>query len=170
MTVPRRWKCSTRLGMKSRRSIIDLKRNNKMIYENIQADIKSAMICKNTVKRDCLRSLVSEIKNQTINAGKEITEDIVLRCIQKSVKQHNDSIEQFTRANRDDLVLKEIEEKKYLEVYLPRTLDENETFDVIATILQTIEPFKKNMGTIMRLLPKEVDRGLASKLLKEILK
>ena len=148
----------------------DLKRNNKMLYEKIQADIKYAMICKNTVKRDCLRSLVSEIKNQTINAGKEITEDIVLRCIQKSVKQHNDSIEQFTRANRDDLVLKEIEEKKYLEVYLPRTLDENETFDVIATILQTIEPFKKNMGTIMRLLPKEVDRGLASKLLKEILK
>ena len=141
-----------------------------MLYEKIQADIKNAMIDKNTVKRDCLRSLVSEIKNQTINAGKEITEDIVLRCIQKSVKQHNDSIEQFTRANRDDLVLKEIEEKKYLEVYLPRTLDENETFDVIATILQTIEPFKKNMGTIMRLLPKEVDRGLASKLLKEILK
>ena len=141
-----------------------------MLYEKIQADIKNAMIDKNTVKRDCLRSLVSEIKNQTINAGKEITEDIVLRCIQKSVKQHNDSIEQFKTANRDDLVLKEIEEKKYLEVYLPRTLDENETFDVIATILQTIEPFKKNMGTIMRLLPKEVDRGLASKLLKEILK
>ena len=156
--------------MKSRRLITDLKRNNKMLYEKIQADIKYAMIDKNTVKRDCLRSLISEIKNQTINAGKEITEDIVLRCIQKSVKQHNDSIEQFTRANRDYLVLKEIEEKKYLEVYLPRTLDENETFDVIATILQTIEPFKKNMGTIMRLLPKEVDRGLASKLLKEILK
>ena len=141
-----------------------------MIYENIQADIKSAMLCKNTVKRDCLRSLVSEIKNQTINAGKEITEDIVLRCIQKSVKQHNDSIEQFKTANREDLVLKEMEEKKYLEVYLPRILDENETFDVIATILQTIAPFKKNIGTIMRLLPKEVDRGLASKLLKEILK
>ena len=141
-----------------------------MLYEKIQADIKYAMIDKNTVKRDCLRSLISEIKNQTINAGKEITEDIVLRCIQKAVKQHNDSIEQFTRANRDDLAFKETEEKKYLEVYLPRTLDENETFDVIATILQTIEPFKKNMGTIMRLLPKEVDRGLASKLLKEILK
>ena len=148
----------------------NIQRNNKMLYEKIQADIKRAMIDKNTVKRDCLRSLVSEIKNQTINAGKEITEDIVLRCIQKAVKQHNDSIEQFTRANRDDLAFKETEEKKYLEVYLPRTLDENETFDVIATILQTIEPFKKNMGTIMRLLPKEVDRGLASKLLKEILK
>ena len=156
--------------MKLRRLITDLKRNNKMIYENIQADIKSAMLCKNTVKRDCLRSLVSEIKNQTINAGKEITEDIVLKCIQKSVKQHNDSIEQFKIAKRDDLILKEMEEKKYLEVYLPKMLNENETFDVITTILQTVEPFRKNMGTIMRLLPKEVDRGLASKILKGILK
>ena len=141
-----------------------------MIYEKIQTDIKYAMIDKNTVKRDCLRSLISEIKNQTVNAGKEITDDIVLKCIQKSVKQHNDSIEQFKTANRDDLAIKEMEEKNYLEVYLPKMLDENATSDVIATILQTIEPVKKNMGTIMRILPKEVDRGLASKLLKEILK
>ena len=148
----------------------DLKRNNKMLYEKIQADIKDAMIDKNTVKRDCLRALLSEIKNQTINAGKEITEDIVLKCIQKSVKQHNDSIEQFKTANRDDLAIKEMEEKNYLEVYLPKMLNENETFDAIATILQTIAPAKENMGTIMRLLPKEVDRGLASKLLKGILK
>lgn len=148
----------------------DLKRNNKMLYEKIQADIKDAMIDKNTVKRDCLRALLSEIKNQTINAGKEITEDIVLKCIQKSVKQHNDSIEQFKAANRDDLAIKEMEEKNYLEVYLPKMLNENETFDAIATILQTIAPAKKNIGTIMRLLPKEVDRGLASKLLKGILK
>lgn len=141
-----------------------------MTYEKIQADIKNAMIDKNTVKRDCLRSLLSEIKNQTINAGKEITEEIVIKCVQKSVKQHNDSIEQFKTAKRDDLALKEMEEKNYLEVYIPKKLNENETFDVIATILRTIAPFKKNMGTIMRLLPKEVDRGLASKLLKEILK
>ena len=141
-----------------------------MLYEKIQADIKNAMLDKNTVKRDCLRSLISEIKNQTINAGKEITEDIVLKCVQKSVKQHNDSIEQFKTAKRDDLAVKEMEEKNYLEVYLPKKLNENETFDVIATILQTIAPFKKNMGAIMRLLPKEVDRGLASKLLKGILK
>lgn len=141
-----------------------------MTYEIIQNDIKSAMIDKNTVKRDCLRSLLSEIKNQTINAGKEITDEIVLKCVQKSVKQHNDSIEQFKSAKREDLALKEMEEKNYLEVYLPKMLNENETFDVIATILQTISPAKKNMGTIMRLLPKEVDRGLASKLLKGILK
>lgn len=139
-------------------------------YEKIQEDIKDAMWSKNNVKRDCLRSLVSDIKNQTVNAGKEITDEIVIKCVQKSVKQHNDSIEQFKTANRNDLALKEMEEKTYLEAYLPKMLDENETRCVIDNILQTIEPLKKNMGNIMKLLPKEVDRGMASRILKEILK
>lgn len=139
-------------------------------YEKIQEDIKDAMWSKNNVKRDCLRSLVSDIKNQTVNAGKEITDEIVIKCVQKSVKQHNDSIEQFKTANRDDLALKEMEEKTYLEAYLPKMLDENETRCVIDNILQTIEPLKKNMGNIMKLLPKEVDRGMASRILKEVLK
>ena len=139
-------------------------------YEKIQEDIKDAMWSKNNVKRDCLRSLVSEIKNQTINAGKELTDDIVIKCVQKSVKQHNDSIEQFKTAKRDDLALKEMEEKTYIEAYLPKMLDEDETRKVIDNILQTVEPLKKNMGTIMKLLPKEVDRGMASRILKEVLK
>ena len=139
-------------------------------YEKIQKDIKDAMFDKNIVKRDCLRSLVSDIKNQTLNAGKELTEEIVLKCVQKSVKQHNDSIEQFKSAKRDDLALKEMEEKNYLEAYLPKMLDESETRKVIDNILQNIEPSKKNMGLIMKQFPKEVDRGMASRILKDILK
>ena len=61
-------------------------------YEQIATDIKSAMKTGDTVRRDCLRSLMSEIKNQTVNAGKELTEDIVVKCVQKAVKQHDDSI------------------------------------------------------------------------------
>lgn len=139
-------------------------------YEKIQKDIKDAMIDKNNVKRDCLRSLVSDIKNQTINSGKELTEEIVIKCVQKSVKQHNDSIEQFKSAGREDLALKEMEEKNYLESYLPKMMDENETRQVIDNILQNIEPLKKNMGLIMKQLPKETDKGIASRILKEILK
>ena len=56
-------------------------------YEQITADIKEAMLEKNAVKRDCLRSLVSEIKNKTVNEGKEITEQIVLSCVKKAAKQ-----------------------------------------------------------------------------------
>jgi len=139
-------------------------------YEKLMADIKSAMIDKNNVKRDCLRSVVSEIKNQTVNAGKDITEDICLKVIQKSVKQHHDSIENFKMGNRGDLALKEMEELNYLECYLPKMLDEDETKAVIDNILQNIEAIKKNTGLIMKQLPKEVDRKIASRILNGLLK
>lgn len=139
------------------------------IYETLTNDIKEAMISKNTVKRDCLRGVVSEIKNQTINAGKELTEDICLKVIQKSVKQHYDSIDQFKAGNRDDLVQKETEELSYLKKYLPDVLDESQTKVIIENLLQTIEPIKKNMGVIMKQLPKNVDKKIASGILNLVL-
>lgn len=141
-----------------------------MIYDKIQSEIKDAMFSKNNVKRDCLRSIISEIKNQTVNAGKEITDDICLKVISKSVKQHTDSIENFKAGNREDLALKESEELSYISVYLPKMLTEGETKQIIDNILQTVEATKKNMGLIMKQLPKEVDKKIASKLLNSILK
>jgi uncharacterized protein YqeY len=139
-------------------------------YEKIQSEIKNAMLNKDNVKRDCLRSIVSEIKNQTVNAGKEITEDIVLKVIQKSVKQHKDSIESFKAGGREDLAEKEFEELKHIEVYLPKMLSEDETKTIIENILQNVEATKKNMGLIMKQLPSEVDKKIASKILNSILK
>ena len=141
-----------------------------MIYEKLQSDIKDAMINKNSLKRDCLRSIVSEIKNQTVNAGKEITDDICLKVISKSVKQHNDSIENFKLGNREDLAWKEREELNYIQIYLPKMLSEDETKVIVDNILNTVEATKKNMGLIMKQLPKEVDKKIASKYLNSILK
>jgi len=141
-----------------------------MIYEKLQSDIKDAMINKNSLKRDCLRSIVSEIKNQTVNAGKEITDDICLKVISKSVKQHNDSIENFKLGNREDLAWKEQEELNYIQIFLPKMLSEDETKVIVDNILNTVEATKKNMGLIMKQLPKEVDKKIASKYLNSILK
>jgi uncharacterized protein YqeY len=140
------------------------------IFEQLSKDIKDAMLTKNTVKRDCLRGIVSEIKNQTVNAGKEITDEICLKVIQKSVKQHSDSIENFKSGNREDLALKEAEELTYIEGYLPKMLDETETKNIIENILTNVEAVKKNMGLIMKQLPQNVDRKIASQILKDLLK
>lgn len=139
-------------------------------YEQIATDIKSAMKTGDTVRRDCLRSLMSEIKNQTVNAGKELTEDVVVRCVQKAVKQHEDSVAQFKSANRTDLVEKETAELEVLKGYLPKMLSEDETKALIDNVLHTVEPTKKNMGIVMKQLPKEVDRKLAAKYLNRVLK
>jgi uncharacterized protein YqeY len=140
------------------------------IFEQLSKDIKDAMLTKNTVKRDCLRGIVSEIKNQTVNAGKETTDEICLKVIQKSVKQHSDSIENFKSGNREDLALKEAEELTYIEGYLPKMLDETETKNVIENILTNVEAVKKNMGLIMKQLPQNIDRKIASQILKDLLK
>ena len=139
-------------------------------YEQIATDIKSAMKTGDTVRRDCLRSLMSEIKNQTVNAGKELTEDVVVRCVQKAVKQHDDSIAQFKEAGRTDLLEKEEKELAVLKTYLPKMLSEDETKVLIDNVLQTVDAIKKNMGFIMKQLPSEVDRKVAAKYLNGILK
>lgn len=72
--------------------------------------------------------------------------------------------------NREDLAWKEREELNYIQIYLPKMLSEDETKVIIDNILNTIEATKKNMGLIMKQLPKEVDKKIASKYLNSILK
>lgn len=136
-----------------------------MIYDIILNDIKQAMLDKNNVKRDCLRTVISDIKNQTVNAGKELTEDICLSVIKKSVKQHNDSIESFKLGNREDLVMKETMELLYLNSYLPKMYSENELDTIVLEIVDKngIELLKSNMGKVMKLLNEREDKSLIDK-------
>lgn len=141
------------------------------IFNDIQRKIKVAMFKNDNFTRDCLRMIVSEIKNQTVNANpqKEITDDICLKIFQKSAKTHKDSIEQFKSAGRVELVEKEEEELKIIESFLPKMLSEDETKTIIENILTNVEATKKNMGIIMKQLPNEVDKKIASKLLSKML-
>jgi uncharacterized protein YqeY len=141
------------------------------IFNDIQSKIKVAMFKNDSFTRDCLRMIVSEIKNQTVNANpqKEITDDICLKILQKFAKTHNDSIEQFKSAGRVELVEKEEEELKIIESFLPKMLSEDETKNIIENILLNVEATKKNMGIIMKQLPNEVDKKIASRLLANML-
>jgi uncharacterized protein YqeY len=141
------------------------------IFNDIQRKIKVAMFKNDSFTRDCLRMIVSEIKNQTVNANpqKEITDDICLKILQKSAKTHKDSIEQFKSAGRVELAEKEEEELKIIESFLPKMLSEDETKTIIENILTNVEATKKNMGIIMKQLPNEVDKKIASKLLAKML-
>lgn len=141
-----------------------------MVFEKITEDMKNAMKSGDAIKRDCLRSIISDIKNQTVNAGKDITDEACMNAIKKSAKQHIDSIENFKNGNRVDLVDKEQKELDIINEYLPKMLDEEKTLELIDLILDRVEPIKKNMGMIMKQLPTNVDRKLASKILSSKLK
>lgn len=132
-----------------------------MIFDKIQNDIKEAMKAKDNLKRDCLRSIVSEIKNKTVNEGKPITEDVCINVIQKSAKTHNDSISQFKEAGRIDLLEKEQKELGIISEYLPKMLSEDEMKALVEKLIfdNQIEAVKKNMGKVMKLLSQHPDKA-----------
>lgn len=148
-----------------------------IVYQKILEDIKEAMKTHDNAKRDCLRSIVSEIKNQTVNAGKELTEDICMAVLKKAVKQRNDSISSFKLGGRDDLAQKEETELKFIEAYLPKMLSEFEVQRIILQIIveNKLEEKKQNMGKIMKFISARpdanlIDRKYASQYLGVLLK
>lgn len=144
-----------------------------MLYNQIKDDLKAAMLNKDIAARDGLRMILSEINNQNMLYGKEITEELCLSIITKSVKMHNDSITQFKNAGRMDLAEKEEAEVNILKKYLPSILNEDETKIVLKKIItdNNIDLTQRSsIGLIMKHLSnrKDIDKGLASKLIKDL--
>ena len=137
-----------------------------MLFEKLQDKIKKAMITHDDAKRNCLRGLMSEIKNKTINEGKPITDDAIETCAAKAVKMRRESITQFEAAGRMDLAEKEKTELECLSEFIPIMLSEDDTRKLID---DAITDGARNIGAIMKILPKNADRRFASAYVKNAL-
>lgn len=122
------------------------------IREKILADIKAAMIAKDSVKLNTLRFLQSAIKNKEIDSRPNpITADDVMAVIKKLVKQRKESIEQFSAANRQDLVDQEAAELKIMEVYLPAQMSKEQITQLVEEVIAAVGASSvKDMGTVMK--------------------
>ena len=100
------------------------------IQQNMRDGIKAAMIAKDAVKLTVLRGLVSAFTNESVAKGKtpqdELPDADAIAVIKRAVKQRKDSIEQFTKGNRLDLVDNEEAELKILETFLPQTMSKED--------------------------------------------
>lgn len=147
------------------------------MFSVISNAVKDAMKSGNTLKRDCLRSVLAEIKNETVNAGKSISDEVCMKVLKKAVKSHNDSISQFKDAGRIDLLEKEEAELKVLEEFLPKMLSEEAVQTIVLKVIadNKIEEVKKSFGQVMKLLnshpeSSQIDRKYVSQYLMGILK
>lgn len=140
------------------------------IFSRLRAAIKKAMLEKRNLERDCLRSVVSEIKNATVNAGKPTTDTACLAAFEKAAKQRRDSVACFQEAGREDLAEKEAAELAIVESWLPEKLSEEATRELLAKLVAETDGTKKSMGAVMKKLPPEADKKLASKLLAGMLR
>jgi len=121
------------------------------LYDRLMADMKNAMKARNTLTVNAVRGVIAKVKDLTVNAGKEITDDVVVAVVAKGVKQREESIAQFESAGRADLAANEKAELEFIKGYLPTQLSEAEVADVVkATIAELGATSKKDMGRVMK--------------------
>ena len=141
------------------------------LLTQIHDDVKTAMRAKDKERLGTLRLITAAIKQKEVDERVEVDDAAALAILEKMVKQRKDSIEQFAKANRDDLIAKEQFELDIIQAYMPEQMSEVEISALVDEAVAAIGATSmKDMGKVMgQLKPKvqgRADMGLVSKLLK----
>ncbi|MEK9626212.1 MAG: GatB/YqeY domain-containing protein [Gammaproteobacteria bacterium] len=142
------------------------------LKDRIASDMKEAMRAKDAVRLESIRLLRAAIQRREVDERVTLHDEDVVVVLQKMVKQGKDSIDQFTKGGRDDLVAKEAATLAVLETYLPEQIDPAELSRLIDQALsETGAQGVRDMGKVMTWLKPHVqgraDMGAVSAKIKE---
>lgn len=143
-----------------------------MLEEKILKDYQEAMKARDSVKSTLLSCLRAEMTNAALKekTGK-LDDNGIIAVIRKQIKQHQDSIEQFQKGNRQDLVDKETRELEILKVYMPEQLSEDEIKKIIEeAVASSGASGLKDMGKVMKEALAKIGSGANSKLVSDLVK
>lgn len=126
------------------------------LSDTVNSDISAAMKAKDAARLSALRMLKAAIMNKGVEKGRELEDAEVLQVVASLVKQRRDSVDQFAKAGRVDLVDKENAEITVLEAYLPPAASAAEIeAAVVAAIAETGASSPKDIGKVMKaVMPK----------------
>ncbi|HBC69231.1 MAG: GatB/YqeY domain-containing protein [Duodenibacillus sp.] len=144
------------------------------IKEQITEDMKGAMRAHDKAKLSALRMLLAGIKQREVDDRAEPTDEMVTGVISKLIKQRRDSVDQYTKAGRQDLADKEQFEIDTLSVYLPKQMSEEEIRAVVqAAVSETGAAGMAQMGKVMGVVKGKVagkaDMGKVSAIVRAVL-
>ena len=142
------------------------------LKERISEDMKAAMRAKDAPRLSAIRLLLAAIKQKEVDERIDLDDAAVLSIVEKLIKQRKDSIEQFSKADRTDLVDKEKRELELLSGYLPQQMSDAELAAAIdAAIAESGAAGPQGMGKVMAVLKPRIagraDMGKASALVKQ---
>ena len=135
------------------------KTDNMTLFDTISEDIKKAMLAKDRVRLDALRSVKKEfIEAKTAKGtGEEFAEEKAISILQKMVKQRKESAEIYSEQNREELAEAEIAQMKIIQEYLPAQLSNEEIEAAVKKIIVEAEASTmKDMGKVMAIATKEL--------------
>ena len=120
------------------------------LLEQLSKDMVEAMKNKDSFTLGVIRMAKGAVQLEGINKKKELTEEEVVAVISKQIKMRNDSVAEFTKANRMDLVEQNKKEIEILNKYMPEQLSETEVNRIIDEAFTKLNPTNKDMGLIMK--------------------
>lgn len=124
--------------------------------DTIQADLADAMRNREEIRKSALRMLIAAIKNAEIDQGKPLGDDAVIAVIQKQVKQRRESILEFEKGNRMDLVERERAEETVLQAYLPEQAGPEEIEAAVRKVIaETGASGPRDIGKVMPVLTRQ---------------
>ena len=140
-----------------------------MLHEQIKNGIKEAMMAKDALKLKAFRAMSAAFTNELVAKNKKpqemLTDDDALSVINRLAKQRKDSIEQFKKGGREDLVKEEEAELEIFETYLPKMMDKGEVEKIAKAKMAELgisDPAKKGllMSALMKELKGKADGGV----------
>ncbi|HAP37058.1 MAG TPA: glutamyl-tRNA amidotransferase [Bacteroidetes bacterium] len=142
------------------------------LKEILSEDLKNSMKSGDKMRTETLRMIRAQILEfEKSGAGREMNADDDMKILLSSVKKRRDSIEMYEKANRPDLVEKEMKEIEIVQAYLPKQMSKEEAELIIAKIiLDSGATTSKDLGKVMPLIMKELKGKLDGKLINEIVK
>lgn len=143
------------------------------LEETINNDIKTAMMAKDEAGLRAVRAIKSEIIKAKTEKGANgvISSEKEVQMLQKMVKQRRDSITEFEKANRTDLIEKEKAEVAIIEKYLPAMMSEDEVREIVKQAIATTgATTQKEMGKVMGVVSKQLAGKADNKLVADVVK
>ncbi len=143
-----------------------------MLSEKINNDLKEAMKNKDSFKLGVIRMIKGAMQLEKPNPREELTDNDVIKVISKQIKMRKESIKEFEKAGRNDLVEQNEKEIEILNAYMPKQLSEEELNAVIDKVFDEVKPTSmKDMGIIMKtvtpLVQGKADMSEVSRIIKE---
>jgi uncharacterized protein YqeY len=142
------------------------------LYDRLTEDLKFAMKSRDQLRMDVIRMIKAAVLNKEVELKRDLDDAEMSRVMTTLVKQRRESIEQFEKAQRQELAAKERQEIEIIESYLPRPLSAEELETLVTSVIaDTGSRSIKDLGTVMkavmaRLGGQTVDGKLVSELVK----
>lgn len=139
------------------------------LSDRLNDDMKQAMRSQDKFKLSTIRMVRASVKNQEIDLKRPLDDNEVLDILSREIKQRKDSLQEFKKAGRDDLVTNLAAEIDIISVYLPQQLTEEEIKVIVQqTIQETGASSKAEMGKVMTALMPKVKGRADGKLVNQL--